>query len=310
MLNYTWPASNATSYDKNITTANKTVEGVLTKSEITAMQLCHGFLGTIGFLENLGVIFVILLNRMLLDFPANWFVVSLAISDAITCAIINIVVNIYIIAGLNLEVLVMVFRFVALASANNLFILTFNRFLSVHNSLRYPAIMTTFRAKCLVLIGWIIAFLLSPVYELLHWAKLSQLSYIVGTYYSALITAITSLNIYIVRQARSKRKQIEQVEMQVLGTKTTSSTREYLLAIRLVIMFLTFLASTIPLMVLVQAYNNEKSRRSVSVHRHFVWCIVAMELNSIIDPFIYTVNHPVFRKYLHKVRNGISLGNL
>ena len=310
MFHNTSLASNAIWYGTNLTTANKSDVDVLTKAEIAAMRLCHSFLGSVGVLENLGVIFVILLNRILLDFPANWFVLSLAIADAITCVVMNVFENMYAIAGLKyLEVPVIAIRFVALASVGNLFLLTFNRFLSIHNSLKYHKIMTTSRAKCLVICPWIIAFILSPIYELLSLAELSQISYIVGIYYGALIISIILLNTYILKIARDKSKKIKRLEMQIMGRKTRYSTMEYLLSVKLLIVFVTFLASTVPLMAFSEAYKDEKSRRSVSFHRIFVWCVLAMELNAVVDPFVYSIDHPIFKRYLDKVLNLISPRN-
>lgn len=167
MFNDTWLASNVTLNGRNFTAVNESDDDSFTSAEVTAMLLCHGLLGTLGFLENLGVILVILHNRLvMLDVPSVWFVLSLATSDAVTCVAINIFVHI--INNLNttdaygqtIEHIAILFRFVVLSSTGSLFILTFNRFLSVYNSLRYPAIMTTSKAKGLVLVPWIIASIL------------------------------------------------------------------------------------------------------------------------------------------------------
>ena len=310
MFNNTLLTTNVTlSYGENFNAANKTDDEVLSKSEITAMQLCHGLLGTVGFLENIGVIFVILLNRIMLDFPSNWFVLSLALSDTVTCIFLNVHVNIRFISHQNVETMAIPVRFLAMATTGSLFTVTLNRYLSVYNSLRYPAIMTTMKAKCLVVIVWIIAFVFSPAYE-----SMPQLAYVVGTYYGALISSNMILNMYILKQARDKRKQIKILErqlqayVQVRGTKYFM--RERVLAFRLLIVFLTFIASTIPMMVFAHVYHNEEYRRSVSVQRNFVWCTVAFQLNSIIDPLVYSIDQPMFKSFLNKIRHRVFPRNV
>ena len=69
MFNNTRFASNVSLKTRNFTKMN---DGLLTGEEVMAMQLCHGFLGAIGLLENLGVILAILFHkpRILLDFPS------------------------------------------------------------------------------------------------------------------------------------------------------------------------------------------------------------------------------------------------
>lgn len=307
MFHSTWPPSDSILYNKNSTANETRDDDFLTNAEMTGILFCHILLGTIGLLVNIGVILVITFNRIMLDIPANWLVVSLAVADAVACVAISIIVNIYIFTELNLETLALIFRFVAFSSTGNLFILTFNRFLSVHNSLRYPAIMTTSRAKCLAIIPWTIAFLFSLGYK---WTELSEISYIILIYYGGLIISITGLNVYILKEARGRSNEIKRLERQVLGRKTTSSTKEFRLAIRLLIVSLTFFASSIPLLGFAQEFKKEESRRSVSVKRKFVWTIVAMQVNAIIDPFVYSFDHPIFKRYFEKIRNRIYRRNM
>ena len=225
----------------------------------------------------------------------------------VTSIAINIIVNIYIFTEQDLETLAVIFCFVVFCSTGNLSILAFNRFLSVHNSLRYPAIMTTSRAKCLAITQWTIGFLFSLAYK---WAERFEISYIILTSYGGLIISITGLNMYILREARDRSNEIKRLERQVLGRKTRSFTKEYCLAIRLLIVSLTFFASSIPLLGFAQKFKKEESRLSASVKRKFVWTIVVMQLNAIIDPFVYSFDHPLFKRYLEKIRNRIFRRNI
>ena len=305
ILNNTWFASNVSWKSRNF---SKIDDGLLTEEEVIAAQLCHGLLGTIGFLENLGVILVILFHRsgVLLDFPCNWFVLSLGTIDALTCLVTNLVVNIYYIAQKEISILITMVRFVAHCGSSNLLLLTFNRFLSVYSSLRYPAIMTVNRAKRLVLIPWIIGFLLCSLYECSRWAKLPNMTYAGGTYYGTVILSTAALNIYIFKQAREKSKVIKQLQTAVLGKQTASSKKEYRLAIRLLIVSVTFFASAVVLMISARRKQNEEARESVSFCRLCIWGSLLLQLNCIIDPIIYSINQPIFRTYFGKVRNRLS----
>ncbi|CAB4017047.1 cannabinoid receptor 1, partial [Paramuricea clavata] len=129
--------------------------------ECIIMRFLFVFTGSVGLLENIVVVTIILHSRIMLDFPSNWFVLSLAIADAIFCFAAIPLINALCLGASYIILIGVVAQFVTIASAGNLFILTFNRFLSVYNSLRYPGLMTYRRAKCLVVIPWGIAFLMS-----------------------------------------------------------------------------------------------------------------------------------------------------
>ena len=299
MNHSTWPTSNGTWNDKNFTTVNKNA-GDITGAEITQMQLCHGFLGAVGFLENLGVLLVVLKNRIVLDCPGNWFVLNLVISDALMCVAINILVNVFLYLGQKAEILISLIRFIILLNIGNLFMLTFNRFLSLRNSLRYPALMTVTRAKCLALVPWIFAFLLCVFY------KCFREAYVGNTYYGALILSITVLNIYIFKQAIEKNREIRRLERAVQAPKT--ALRENGLAIRLLFIFLTFFWSCIPLMVFGRKYESNESS-SPSFIASFIWYAVALQINAIVDPIVYSINHPIFTRYLEQIRKLLRQRN-
>ena len=300
MNHSTSPTSNGTWYDENFTTVNMNADEI-PGAEITQMQLCHGFLGAVGFLENLGVLLVVLKNRIVLDCPGNWFVLNLVISDALMCVAINILVNVFLYLGQKVEILISLIRFIILLNIGNLFMLTFNRFLSLRNSLRYPALMTVTRAKCLALVPWIIAFFLCVFY------KCFRKAYVGNTYYGALILSITVLNIYIFKQAIEKNREIRRLEHAVRAPKT--ALRENGLAIRLLFIFLTFFGSCIPLMVFGGKYESDESPSSPSFIASFIWYAVALQINAIVDPIVYSINHPIFTRYLEQIRKLLRQRN-
>ena len=105
---------------------------------------------------------------------------------------------------------------------------------------------------------------------------------------------------YISKPTRDKSKQIMHYKCKLFDRNTRYSRREHLLSIKLLIVFLTFFASTIPLTTIPfeEAYKNEKSRRSKeSFKDHSPSCLLH-------EP------RGIFRKYLDKIRNLISEENV
>ena len=217
---------------------------------------------------------------------------------------INLLININFLHHAKVKLLVTVFRFITLSRWGNLFVLTFNRFLSLYNSLRYPAQMTVSKAKYLTLLPWFIAFFLSILYTSFQWTNLS--SYLVGVYYIALVLSIASLNIYIFKMARDKSKVIKRLERAVQAPKTAK--REYRLTVRLLLISFMVFGSSVPLMVLGAKYESKES--TAAFVTNFLWSTVALLLNTIIDPIIYSSNHPIFKRYYEKIRNRLCRRNV
>ena len=295
---------NATVKGRNFSMPKERLNDPFTDSEITAMQFCHILFGCVGFLENLGVIVVILHNRRLLDFPSNWFVLSLAVSNALACVVTPLHVSISIIPDKKAGHTAILLGLVIMASSGNLFMLTFNRFLSVYNSLRYQGYMTKERAKYLTLIPWVIAFVIHG-----HAHRRKFLRLLVTVILSLLMLSITFFNVYLIKKARDKRNETRRLEASVLGQNVASANKDYRLVIRLTIVSVTFFASCIPLIVFGHPHSRREFRRFIPFHRAFAWCVVAPELNAIIDPLVYSISHPVFRKYFDKIRNRLPCRN-
>ena len=174
-------------------------------SECIIIRFLFVFTGSVGLLANIAVVAIILHNRIMLEFPSNWFVLSLAIADAIFCFAAIPLINALCSGASYLILIGVIAQFLTIASAGNLFILTFNRFLSVYNSLRYPGLMTYRRAKCLVVIHWGIAFLMSVLVGISVQAGNQNMAYLHSSYYTTLIILTIGLNIYMFTLARSKR---------------------------------------------------------------------------------------------------------
>lgn len=281
-----------------------TPDPVFTATQITTFQLCHGFAGSVGFIENIGVLIVILCNQIMLDFPSNWFILSLAVADAFTC-----LATILFVFTINTNGVSFLFghflAFALLSSAGNLFMLTFNRFLSVYDSLRYPAKMPIRRAKRLVFIPWIIGFLLCAFNVFSYHENIEITQYIQKIYYSALILSITSFNMYMLKKAREKRKETERLRTAVLGRNCKVFMKNDHRLVRLLIVSATFFGSVIPPMLISYSYPTEIARHSPRFQRMITWFALPILLNAITDPLIYTTNHPIFKRYLNRFRNWL-----
>jgi phage shock protein PspC (stress-responsive transcriptional regulator) len=274
-------------------------------SECIIIRILFVFTGSVGLLENIAVVAIILHSRIMLDFPSNWFVLSLAIADAIFCFAAIPLINALCSGASYLILIGVIAQFLTIASAGNLFILTFNRFLSVYNSLRYPGLMTYRRAKCLVVIPWGIAFLMSVLVGISVQAGNQDMPYLHSSYYTTLIILTIGLNIYMFTLARSKRRVTVQQQSAVLAAGDKLLGKEFRLLIRLLVVTLTFFGACIPTMVLMYLYPTAPSRQTRSFQRKIIWCLLALLFNAVINPLIYSSNHPIFKRYLNKVQNRI-----
>ena len=103
-----------------------------------------------------------------------------------------------------------------LASLGTLFLLTFNRLLSVVDSFAYPRLMTSARAKALVVLNWILSLIVTVYPLLMPWPSLNTTN--LGRYYVVIITALVIMfNIYLFREARIQNKKIKRQNQIVTG---------------------------------------------------------------------------------------------
>ncbi len=271
-------------------------------AEMLTIQLCHSFLGAAGFLENIGVIIVILRHRTMLDFPSNRFVLSLAIADAVSC-LATVAAVLCISMGRKFGIFCAIIQFTLLTSSGNLLILTFNRFLSVYSSLRYPALMTTERAMRLQFAPWSIAAIFSA---LSIWSKqegIPHMIYVENMYYTINILMIIAFNVYMVKNARDKR--INDEQHGVASPKHRLLKRKYRLFLRLLIVNLTFFGSCIPMMIVFFIYPTKESRQSTSYVRKAIWCYFAVLFNAVIHPLVYAVKLPIFVRHFNKLKEKL-----
>ena len=291
----TYPLNDSWITESNFSTKNG--GSPLDVAETLAVQLSHSILGAVGFIENIVVVAVVLKKRItLLGIPSNRFVLNLALADVVAClATISAVACIT--TGRKYNIFCNIIQFALLVSVGNLLLLTFNRFLSVYTSLRYPALMTTERAKGLQVASWIIAVIFSVLAPLLKQAGFSFMLYARNAFYTVNILIIFAFNVYLLKQARDKRK-ISTCNAGPVGKLLFK--RDFRLVIRLLILNLIFFGSCVPLMIIFHIYSSQESRQSASYVRKVVWCYFAVLLNAVANPFVYGVKLPIFQRWIEK----------
>ncbi len=275
-----------------------------TDSEFITINFFFAFFASVGLLENIVVVAIILHHKIMLEIPSTWFVLSLAIADGFFC-FTGIPAMYALCTGASYIFVGVVVEFITITSAGNLLILTFNRFLSVHNSLRYPALMTCTRAKYLVIIPWVVAFLLAVIVAILCRAGIHNSLYLLSAYYTTLIILTSALNIYMFKQARNKRRVTAQQESVFLATRDRLFKREFRLLVRLLLVTLTFFGACIPTVILLYLYPTIALRQTSSFQRKIVACYLVSLFNAATNPLIYSTNHPIFQRYFNNARNRI-----
>ena len=289
----------------NETGNSSSAQATFENSEYRTIHLFFGLLGCAGLAGNLVVVAIIVHNRrLMLDLPSSWFVLSLAIADAVFSAT-GIPAMYGLCKGASYIYLGVAIEFLTIASAGNLFILTFNRFLSVYNSLRYPALMTTGRAKVLLVLPWVTAFCLCGVVWISCEAGVHHILYLLSAYYTTLVLLTSALNIYMFKIARDKRTVTARQQWAVHSPSRKLLDKEHCLSVRLLLVTLTFFGACIPTIVLLFLYPTMASRQTRSFKRKFIWCFMAALFNAAVNPFIYTTNHPILKRYFSKTRNRV-----
>jgi hypothetical protein len=192
---------------------SRPIENYLTSDERAILTGVYVVLSFLGFFGNGIVIYVVISTRCYFDVPANIFILSQAFSDMGTALSLSIyVVHMYIWIW---DVFYWYTAVVWLASLGSLFLLTFNRLLSVVNAFTYTHLMTLTRAKVLVVLNWILAVFVTVYPLLIPWPSLNTN---LGRYYVLVITAMMIIfNVYLFREARIQGKKIKRQNRIVTG---------------------------------------------------------------------------------------------
>ena len=196
--------------------------------EFVLAKFLLGLFNFVGLVENIVVTVAILTNYILWDIPSNWFVLSLAIVYTLFCVYAG-VIFIHFQPTKHLPSLMKSVWFIEplarvsyLSSSSSLFIVMFNRFLSIYDSLKYPSRITLERAKRLIIIVWSVAIFMTILTDI--WSPIDFLSFICFTL-SSLSTIV--LNIYLFNKASNQRKTIKRQHVTVITGQKRSMMSEY-----------------------------------------------------------------------------------
>ena len=189
----------------SFSSVSRSTEIYLTSNERAILTVVYVVLSFLGLFGNGVVIYVIISMRYYLDVPTNVFILSQAISDFGTALSLSIyIVHMYIWIW---DVFYWYTAVVWIASLGSLFLLTFNRLLSVANSFTYTHRMTSSRAKALVVLNWILALFVTVYPLLMPWASLNTQ---LGRYYIVVIAAMVIIfNVYLFRVAKTQNQKIK-----------------------------------------------------------------------------------------------------
>ena len=291
-----------------ITSSNVIMESTesFQPAEFVVLKFLLGLFSFVGFAENAAVIMVVLTSYVLRDIPSNWFVLSLAIGDALFCVyasvifihfqprkhLPNILKSLWYIQPLGL--------LSYLSSSSSLLVLIFNRFLSIYNSLKYPSRMTLERAKRLIFVVWIVAVLLAILYE--RWTSVRLLSVI---YFTLTSLSTIALNVYLLKKAIEQRRAIKRQHAAVITGQKKSIMSEYRSFFRLTVVTFTFAVASIYTTLFSIYRFNGPPRGSVSYQRMVVAGPMLSAMNSAFDPLVYFITSHEFKKIFNKIKVGV-----
>ena len=271
------------------------LDSYLSSSERTFLTGVYIILSFLGLFGNGIVIYVVFSVGFYVDVPANIFILSQAFSDfGIAFAVLIYIVHMYVWSW---DVFYWYTGVVWLASLGSLFLLTFNRLLSVLDSFGYTRRMTPLRAKLFVVFNWFLA-LIVTIYPLL----IPRHGTNIGRYYIVTITACVILfNVYLFREARIQTKKINRQNRVVTGLQ--KNLKEDFKSVRTVaIIGGTFLVCCLPFTIVTFIYGNDKT--TAQFQRNAAFTGTLMPLNAILDPAIYYFRSAEFRAFYQRFKRS------
>jgi hypothetical protein len=271
------------------------LECYLSLNERSLLTGIYLVLSCFGLLGNGVVIYAVISLGFYVDVPANIFILSQAFSDFGTAVSLLIyIVHMYVWIW---DVFYWYTGVVWLASLGSLFLLTFNRLVSIWDAFAYPRRMTPFRAKLSVILNWFLALgvIIFPLF--MPWQNAN-----LGRYYITVITVFVILfNVYLFREARIQSRNIKRQNRIVTGLQ--KNMKEDFKSVRsLAIISGTFLACCLPFTVITFIYGDDKL--TVEFQRYAAFTGTLMPINAILDPVIYYFRSAEFRGFYQKFKRS------
>ena len=269
--------------------------------ECVAVKVLLGLFSLVGFAENVVVIVAILTSYILRDIPSNWFVLSLAFGDVLFC-VYSSVIFIHLQPKKNLPNVLNSLWYIKplalisyLSSSSSLFVLIFNRFLSIYDSLKYRSRMTLERAKRLIFLLWVLIVLMAIFSEILSFIC-----------FSLCCLSIVALNVYLLKKASEQRRAIKRQHAAVITGQKKSMMNEYRSFFRLAVVTFTFGVASIFNIAFEVFRLKGLTRKSVSFERMLLVCVMLFAINSVFDPLVYCMTSNEFKRIFKKMKGRLS----
>ena len=265
---------------------------------LVAFVVIFGFLGLV---LNLFLILSISFSDEFSDSPANLFVLSLAVADALLgCAFVPL--SIYSTYFPALDVFFTASNFLILATTGSIFLLTLNRFVSTVRPLRYPTIVTYRRATAMVPVIWLAALfvLVLAVVSLIFnaIANLKITRYIVAFY----IVSFFVLCVYMYHLGRKHAKRMAKQAFAVAGQLQAAS-HEFRALRSLFLIAGSFGVCWLPATIQTIILDSEENPELF--YRAFCFTAPLIFLNTIWDPDVYYFRSKGFRLSLRRLKRQI-----
>lgn len=228
------------------------------------------------------IVLWVMLNTPSLRSPSMFFLTSLAVSDLLVGLVIQ---PLYIVSGLvRNDLLDTTWFILSFATCGiSLFSITaisVDRFLAVHYHLRYPSVVTSFRAKSTLAIMWFTIFLLSGVY---FWSKHGYFLLIaIGVCLCLTISIYSYIRIY--RIVRHQQVQIH-CQQQAVSSQLNNVSSMLLLkrsALNSFLFFIVMIIFYFPMCVAMSLYVI-----TYEWQRAWSFATTAVFMNSSVNPFLY-----------------------
>lgn len=269
----------------------------LSETEKVIIDLLLIIFALLGILGNTVVVSAIVRFSSYADVPANIFTLSLAIGDLLAAG--SIPVYIYHLHKSNFIVSLICLVFVGHATLGSLFLLTFNRFVSVLSPFNYPQKMTPFRARLMVVVVWCIAVIASMIQAVSHEYPNKKVLILERIYMLATIISILFFNCSMFRQSRTQAQKVKTLNYIATGQQE-SLKEEFKSARTLAVITGAFLITRLPSAVVIMMYGNHKE--GYLFQRYFAFTMPSMALKQFLDPVIYYFRSPNFRLFYQRMK--------
>ncbi len=289
------------------TTSSVPANSFFTTNELCLIMTALVLISVIGTFQNLLVVAAVFFSRnRLLEIPSSWFVLSLATADLFVCGVSvpMYIIHLYLFVW---EPFLAFGQFTTLISSGSLVLLTFNRFLSIYDTLGYIKNMTVNRAQSLAMGMWLLAIILTIISRLAQIYSAEYLIFLSITYYVIINILTAGFHLYMFRVSWAKTRAIKGQRLLVLSGQQKNAIQEYNHLFRLVLIVGTYVITWVPFATTLSATPDSEERRSRSFQRQFALFYTLLSMNSVIDPFLYFVRSHEFKMFTQKVNRVLSL---